>query len=95
MSSLSSLSLLPYRHLTPTPPPPSLSSLLSKGAREEGVAVDQAKARKEAAELYAAGEKKLGTDESKFNHILATRSYPQLLATFDEYTKVKKSPHIP
>ena len=59
-----------------------------QGAREEGVAVDMAKATKEAQELYAAGEKKLGTDESKFNHILATRSFPQLRATFDAYIKV-------
>ena len=50
--------------------------------------MDMAKATREAGELYAAGEKKLGTDESKFNHILATRSFPQLRATFDEYIKV-------
>ena len=67
--------------------PPSLS-LSFQGEREEGAAVDMAKATREAGELYAAGEKKLGTDESKFNHILATRSFPQLRATFDEYIKV-------
>ena len=47
-----------------------------------------AKATREANELYQAGEKKWGTDESKFNHILAARSFPQLRATFDEYLKV-------
>ena len=47
-----------------------------------------AKATREAQQLYQAGEKKWGTDESKFNVILASRSHNQLNATFDEYVKV-------
>ena len=47
-----------------------------------------AKAQREAQELYQAGEKKWGTDESKFNQIIAVRSFPQLRATFDAYIQV-------
>ena len=50
--------------------------------------MDKAKAFKDAEALYHAGEKKWGTDESKFNQIIAVRSFPQLRATFDEYVKV-------
>ena len=50
--------------------------------------MDHEKAKREAQELYQAGEKSWGTDESKFNLIIASRSIPQLKATFDEYTKV-------
>ena len=62
-----------------------------QGAREENTAVDMAKAQREAQELYQAGEKKWGTDESKFNQIIAVRSFPQLRATFDEYVRVNAS----
>jgi annexin A7/11 len=48
------------------------------------------KAKREAQELYQAGEKKWGTDESKFNQIIALRSFPQLRATFDEYIKISQ-----
>ncbi len=59
-----------------------------QGAREENTTADMEKAKREAGELYSAGEKKWGTDESKFNHILATRSQAQLIATFEEYIRV-------
>ena len=60
-----------------------------QGARDESPAVDHAKAKREAQELYEAGEKNWGsTDESKFNFIIASRSVPQLKATFEEYAKV-------
>ena len=40
--------------------------------------------------LYEAGEKKLGTDESRFNAILAVQSYEQLNVVFDEYQKISR-----
>jgi hypothetical protein len=51
--------------------------------------IDRAKAQQEANELYQAGEKKLGTDESTFLRIMALRHCYQLQATFEEYTKVR------
>lgn len=63
---------------------------MCQGAREENTTVDMAKATREANELYQAGERKWGTDESKFNQIIAVRSFPQLRATFDEYVKISQ-----
>lgn len=58
--------------------------------RDETTTVDLAKATKEATDLYQAGEKKWGTDESRFNVVLASRSIPQLKATFTEYVKISQ-----
>ena len=58
-----------------------------QGNREETPA-DVEKARQEAQELHDTGAKQWGTDESKFNQVIALRSFPQLRATFDEYAKV-------
>lgn len=57
-------------------------------ARDENPNVDIAKAEKDAKDIFEAGEKKLGTDESVFNLVLCTRSYPQLRATFEKYRTI-------
>ncbi|CAH1246153.1 ANXA11 [Branchiostoma lanceolatum] len=63
---------------------------LAQGNRSESTTADMAQAQREAKELYDAGEKKWGTDESKFNAILVQRSPAQLRATFDEYSRLCK-----
>ncbi|XP_052806894.1 annexin A6-like [Mya arenaria] len=63
---------------------------LVQANRSDSSEVDRNKAKQDAKDLYQAGEKKWGTDESKFNTILVTRSYPQLRATFEEYKNVSK-----
>jgi hypothetical protein len=52
--------------------------------------VDRAKATQDAKALYEAGEARWGTDESKFNAVLASQSFEQLRAVFDEYEKVSR-----
>uniref|UniRef100_A0AAY4AC10 Annexin n=1 Tax=Denticeps clupeoides TaxID=299321 RepID=A0AAY4AC10_9TELE len=47
--------------------------------------VDISLAKQDAQKLYAAGENKVGTDESQFNAILCARSKPHLRAVFNEY----------
>ncbi|XP_030624897.1 annexin A3b [Chanos chanos] len=58
---------------------------LAEGKRDESTQVDMAKAKEDAKTLYEAGEKKWGTDESKFIDILCHRSVPQLRQTLVEY----------
>jgi len=50
--------------------------------------VDMVEAKREAQELYKAGEGKWGTDEKVFNRIFATRSPMQLKLTFLLYRKL-------
>lgn len=59
--------------------------LLAEGKRDEGTSVDPEKAKEDAKTLYDAGEKKWGTDESKFIDILCQRSIPQLRQTLIEF----------
>ncbi|VDQ04536.1 unnamed protein product [Trichobilharzia regenti] len=61
-----------------------------QGNRDESAYVDKNLARRDAEDLYRAGEQRVGTDESKFIHILVTRSYAHLRAVFDEYTSLGK-----
>uniref|UniRef100_A0A0K0G0T7 Annexin n=1 Tax=Strongyloides venezuelensis TaxID=75913 RepID=A0A0K0G0T7_STRVS len=61
---------------------------LCSGAREECSHDDNLKANQDARELYRAGEQKLGTDESTFIKIFATRSNCHLSLVFHEYEKV-------
>lgn len=50
---------------------------------------DHEKAKREAEQLYKAGEKRWGTDEETFNRIFSSRDYYQLRETWNEYVKVE------
>ncbi|RCN38787.1 Annexin [Ancylostoma caninum] len=61
---------------------------LCAGGRDESNYFDHLSANQDAHALYDAGENQLGTDESCFNRILASRNFNQLRLIFDEYEKV-------
>jgi len=65
---------------------------MTTGGRNENPVADAAIAEQDAKTLYEAGEKKWGTDESAFNSVLATRSYPQLRAMFEAYERLYSHP---
>jgi annexin A7/11 len=56
--------------------------------RNENFAINPIMAKKSAQDLYTAGVKRWGTDESTFNAIFCTQSYPQLRLVFEEYQKL-------
>jgi len=58
---------------------------LAQGNRDENSVVNSAKAKEDAQRLYHAGEAKMGTDESTFNSVLATRSWVQIRQIMAEY----------
>ncbi|XP_008054775.1 annexin A11 [Carlito syrichta] len=61
---------------------------LSQGNRDESTNVDMSLVQRDVQELYAAGENRLGTDESKFNAVLCSRSRAHLVAVFNEYQRM-------
>uniref|UniRef100_A0A8C3CNK1 Annexin n=1 Tax=Cairina moschata TaxID=8855 RepID=A0A8C3CNK1_CAIMO len=61
---------------------------MCQGNRDENQNVDYQKAQEDAQRLYQAGEGRLGTDESCFNMVLASRSFPQLKATVEAYSRI-------
>ena len=61
---------------------------LCAGGRDESNHTDPLRANQDARNLYRAGERRLGTDESCFNAILASQNMYQLRLVFDEYQKV-------
>lgn len=61
---------------------------MCQGNRDENQTVNYQMAQDDAQRLYQAGEGRLGTDESCFNMVLATRSFPQLKATMEAYQRM-------
>ncbi|KAM4852098.1 annexin A7 isoform 1-T1 [Thomomys bottae] len=61
---------------------------MCQGNRDESQSINYQMAQEDAQRLYQAGEGRLGTNESCFNAILATRSFPQLRATMEAYSRI-------
>uniref|UniRef100_A0A4W6CPH4 Annexin n=1 Tax=Lates calcarifer TaxID=8187 RepID=A0A4W6CPH4_LATCA len=78
-----------FKNLFPTVPDIILKFCFCfQGKRDESTTVDTEQAKEDAKTLYEAGEKKWGTDESKFVDILCQRSIPQLRQTLVEYKNI-------
>ncbi|XP_019900770.2 annexin A5a [Esox lucius] len=60
--------------------------ILLQGSREKGV--DEDRIEKDAEELFAAGQGKVGTDEEKLINILGNRSHEHLRLVFDAFKKL-------
>ncbi|CAF3586615.1 unnamed protein product [Rotaria sordida] len=63
---------------------------LLQGQRSESNQINENEIKNDAKQLYEAGEKKWGTDESKFIQILCNRSDVQLKAVFEVYQQYSK-----
>lgn len=63
---------------------------LAQASRNGGDDVDSDAAKADAEALLEAGEKSWGTDESRFNVVLASRSFEQLENIFKEYSAISK-----
>lgn len=61
---------------------------LLKGKRDESIVVDTSLAKVDAQELFAAGEDKWGTDETKFIKVFCRRSFAHLRKVFEEYFQI-------
>ena len=65
-----------------------LLTLIITGVRDPVGKIDTELAKEQAAQLYAAGEAKMGTDEEVFYRILSHASFAQLRLIFEEYKAV-------
>jgi len=63
---------------------------LAQASRNDGDDVDSGTAEADAKALFDAGEKQWGTDESRFQVILGSRSNAQLQLIFQKYEKISK-----
>lgn len=65
-----------------------LHQLNAKRDETKGLEINLEMARQDAQELYRAGEGRLGTDESKFNSILCSRSFGHLKKIIEFYKEI-------